>query len=84
MEIATPQASGQAGKSGQVATFIQQRIHHGNRRQRPTPFPCRTAKSRHQSRFRVEGLDVAHAQSIWLRAAGSTSPLDVLLLRKAA
>jgi hypothetical protein len=30
----------------QLAAFIQQRIHHVYRRQRPTPLPSRTAKSR--------------------------------------
>jgi len=39
--------AGQAGKSGQLATFIQQRIRHVYRRKRPTPLPSRMAKSRH-------------------------------------
>jgi hypothetical protein len=39
------QASGQAGKSGQLAAFIQQRIRHIYRRQRTAPIPSRTAKS---------------------------------------
>ncbi len=43
------QASGQAGKSGQLAAFIQQRIRHVDRRQWPTPLPSRTAQSRKRS-----------------------------------
>jgi hypothetical protein len=41
------EAAGQAGNSGQLAAFIQQRIRDGYRRQRTTPLPSRTAKSRH-------------------------------------
>jgi hypothetical protein len=47
------QAAGQAGKSGQLAAFIQQRIRHVYPRQRTTPLPSRTAKSRHQSQLGV-------------------------------
>jgi hypothetical protein len=42
---------------GQLAAFIQQRIRYVYRRQRPTPLPSRTAKSRHQSQLGVDGLD---------------------------
>jgi hypothetical protein len=51
------QASGQAGKSGQLATFIQQRIRHVYRRQRPAPLPSRTAKCRRRAanRFSLAG-----------------------------
>ena len=48
------------------------------------PAPSRLAKSRHQSQLGIDGLEVAHARSIWLRAADSTSPSDVLLPRRAA
>jgi hypothetical protein len=54
--------------------FIQQRIGHGYQWQRPTPPPSRTAKSGHQLQLGVDGVDVAHARSTWLCAAGSTSP----------
>jgi hypothetical protein len=37
------------------AAFIQQRIRHVYRRQRPTPLPSRTAKNRHQPKLIVEG-----------------------------
>jgi hypothetical protein len=53
-------ASGQAGKSGQLAAFIQQRIRDTYRRQRPAPLPCRTAKSRHQSQLGVDWSTVTH------------------------
>ena len=36
--------------------FIQQRIRHVYRRQRPTPLPSRTAKNRDQSQLAVDGL----------------------------
>jgi hypothetical protein len=45
--LAIDEASGQAGKSGQLAAFIQQRIRHVYRRQRATPLPSGAAKSRH-------------------------------------
>jgi hypothetical protein len=57
-----------------LAAFIQQRIRHAYRRQRPTPLPSRTAESRHQSQLGVDGLDAAHARSLWPLAAGVTSP----------
>jgi hypothetical protein len=50
------------GPLGQLAAFIQQRIRHGYRRQRPTPLPSRTAKSRHQMQLGVDGLEVANAR----------------------
>jgi hypothetical protein len=59
--VVIAQASGQAGKSGQFAAFIQQRIRHIYRRQPPTLLPSRIAKSRHQSRLGVDGVDVAYA-----------------------
>jgi hypothetical protein len=37
---------------------FQQRVRHVNRRQRPTPLPSRTAKSRHQAQLGVDGVDV--------------------------
>jgi hypothetical protein len=40
------------------AAFIQQRIRHGYRRQRPTPLPSGMAESRHQSQLGIDGLDV--------------------------
>jgi hypothetical protein len=43
----------------QLASFIEQRIRHGYRRQWPAPLPSRTAKTRHQSQLGVDGLDVA-------------------------
>jgi hypothetical protein len=49
---------------GQLAAFIEQRIRHVYRRQRSTPFPSRTAKSRHQSQLGVDGLDVAHLATL--------------------
>jgi hypothetical protein len=52
------------------AAFIQQRIRHAYRRQRPTPRPSRMAKSRHQSQLGVDGLDVAHAGSISTSCVG--------------
>jgi len=52
--------AGQAGKSGQLAAFIQQRIRDTYRRQRPAPLPCRTAKSRHQSQLGVDWSTVTH------------------------
>jgi hypothetical protein len=48
-------------RSGSGAALIQQRIRHVYRRQRSTPLPSRTAKSRHQSQLGVEGVEVAHA-----------------------
>jgi hypothetical protein len=39
-----------------------------------TPLPSRTAKSRHQLQLGVDGVDVAHARSLWPRAADGTSP----------
>jgi hypothetical protein len=50
--------------------FIQQRIRHIYRRQRPTALPSRTAKSRHQAQLGVDGLDIAHARSVGPRADG--------------
>jgi hypothetical protein len=64
------QASGQAGKSGQLAALIQQRIRHINRRQRPTPLLSRTAESRHQSQLGVDGFGIAYARSVGPRADG--------------
>ena len=43
------EAAGQAGKSGQLAAFIQQGIRRVYRRQRTAPLLSRTAMSRHQS-----------------------------------
>ena len=48
-------------------TFIQQRIRHVDRRQRPTPLPSRTAKSRNQSQLSFDGLDAAQARSLGQR-----------------
>ena len=53
------QPAGQAGKSDQLAAFIQQLIRHGYRRHRPTPFASRMAKSRDQWQLGVDDLDVA-------------------------
>jgi hypothetical protein len=55
------QAAGQAGKSGQLAAFIQQRIRHVYRRQRSTSLQSRAAKCRHQAQLGVDDLDVAHS-----------------------
>jgi hypothetical protein len=62
-----------------LRAFIQQRIRHVYRRQRPTPLLRRTAKRRRQSQLGVDGLDVAHAE---LRSApwGSTSHRSTLLI----
>ena len=73
-QLGIDETAGQAGKSDQLAAFIQQRVRRSNRRRRPTPFPSCTAKSRQQSQLGVHGFDVAHARRIWLSAAGSTSP----------
>jgi len=40
----------------EVAAFIQQRIRHVYRRQRPTPLPSGRAQHRHQSQLGVDGL----------------------------
>jgi hypothetical protein len=48
--------AGQAGKSGQLAAFIQQRIRDTYRRQRPAPLPCRTAKSPPPIAARTESI----------------------------
>jgi hypothetical protein len=48
------------GHSVSARAFIQQRIRHVYRRQRPAPLPSRTAKSRHQSQFGVDGPLVPH------------------------
>jgi hypothetical protein len=45
---------------GTAAAFIQQRIRHVYRRQRPAPLPSRKTKRRHQSQPGVDALDVAH------------------------
>jgi hypothetical protein len=69
------EAVGQAGKSGQLAAFIQQRIRHGYRRQRPTPLPSCTAKIRHQSQLGVDTVEVAHSPvSVAARSAKCNSP----------
>jgi hypothetical protein len=39
------------GSPVKLAEFIQQRIRHVYRRQRPTPLPSRTAKRRHQPKL---------------------------------
>jgi hypothetical protein len=56
---------------GQLVAFIHQRIRHVYRRQWTSPFPCRTAKSRHQSQLSVDALDVTHARIVdpWAVAA---------------
>ena len=41
-------------RASQLAAFIQQRIHHVCQRQRPTPLPSPTAKSRHQPTVLVD------------------------------
>lgn len=41
--------------------FIQQRVSHGYRWQRPTPLPSLTTQSRDRSQLGVDSLDVAHA-----------------------
>jgi hypothetical protein len=51
------QTSGQAGKSGQLAALIQQRIRYIYRRHRPTPFASRMAQRRHQPKLGVGGAD---------------------------
>jgi hypothetical protein len=43
------------------------------------PLPSRAAKNRRQSQLGVDGLDVTHPRSIWLRATGSTSPSGTLV-----
>jgi hypothetical protein len=48
------------GESGQLAAFIQQRIRHVYRPQRPTPLPSRTAKNCHQPQLGVDGVPVSH------------------------
>ena len=58
-----------------VAALIREHIRHVDRGQRPTPLPSRTAKSCHRSQVGVDGFDVAHARSVDLCGAGSTSPL---------
>jgi hypothetical protein len=52
-----------------------QRIRHVYRRQQPAPLPRRTAQSRHQLQLEVDGLDVAHARSLWPYVASRTSAL---------
>jgi len=47
---------------GQLAAFIRERIRYGYRRQRPTPLPSRTAKSRDQSQLGVDSFDVTQAE----------------------
>jgi hypothetical protein len=58
----------------QLHAFIQQRIRHVYRRQRPTSLPSRTAKSRHQSQLGIDDLDVPHARSVGRRSFARTSP----------
>jgi len=72
-QLMIAQTSGQAGKSGQLAALIQQRIRHIYQRQRPTPLPSRTAKSRHPSQLGVDGLEVAHVRSLGRPSGASTS-----------
>jgi hypothetical protein len=55
---------------GQLAAFIQQRIRHAYRRQRPTPLPSRTAKSSHQSRLGVDGVSMLPMRLTWRRCRG--------------
>jgi hypothetical protein len=57
-----------------LRALIQQRIRLGDRRQRPTPLPSRTAKSRYQSQLGVADLDVAHPRSVGPHADCVTSP----------
>jgi hypothetical protein len=40
---------------GQLAAFVQQRIRHVYRRQRPAPLPSCTAKSRYQQQLGADG-----------------------------
>ena len=49
--VGIDEASGQAGKSGQLPAFIQQRIRHGYRRQRPTATrsPCPNPRPRNEN-----------------------------------
>jgi hypothetical protein len=58
---------------GQLAAFIQQRIRHVYRRQRPTPLPSRT-----QPKLGVDGLKVAHPSSLELPASGLTRRVSSL------
>jgi hypothetical protein len=63
------EAAGQAGKSGQLATFIQQRIGRVYRRQRTTPLPSRTAKSHRQAANRF-------SLAAWIASGSGHGPVQ--------
>jgi hypothetical protein len=67
---------------GQLATLFQQRIRHIYRRQRTSPLPSRTAKSRHQSQLGVDGFDVAHAVTVGAPGCGMRETLRFPANRK--
>jgi hypothetical protein len=60
-------SSAQLALTEERLAFIQQRIRDFYRWQRSAALPSRIAKCGHQSQLGVDGFDVAHARSIWLR-----------------
>ena len=70
-------------RQSQLAAFIQQRIRHVYRRQRPSPLSSRPAQSRHQSQLGVDGLDVTHSWRLASRAGLGGQPKQCILFKAA-